>query len=175
MAASMTSTPVARCRSTSARSTIEGAGRSAGEVDSVAIGSPPSSGRPSASTTRPRSASPTGTRTTSPVPRTRRPAATAAASPRRTQPMVSCPRSTACAATPPSISSNSSRRVSGSPSMVATPSPACTTRPMRTSCGPSGAWLIRLRLSAAQSRRSSAIRFMPAGPPPAMPQSHSRC
>ena len=37
---------------------------------------PPSSGRPSGSTTRPSSAGPTGTRTTSPVPRTCSPAST---------------------------------------------------------------------------------------------------
>ena len=56
---------------------IAGAGRSIGSSVSVATGPFPSSGRPSGSTTRPSSAGPTGTRTTSPVPRTVSPASIA--------------------------------------------------------------------------------------------------
>ena len=56
---------------------IAGAGRSIGSSVSVATGPFPSSGRPSGSTTRPSNAGPTGTRTTSPVPRTVSPASIA--------------------------------------------------------------------------------------------------
>ena len=66
--ASMTRSPVASGRVTKDRSTMAGAGCSTGANVVVFTGAPPSSGAPSASTTRPSSASPTGTRATSPVP-----------------------------------------------------------------------------------------------------------
>src|SRR6478736_6742208 len=62
------------------------AGRAVGSRISVATGPLPSSGRPSGSTIRPRSAGPTGTRTTSPVPRTLSPAWIVFTSSNMTQP-----------------------------------------------------------------------------------------
>src|SRR5208337_3042704 len=59
---------------------------SIGSNMSVTAGPFPSSGRPSGSTTRPRSAGPTGTRTTSPVRCTLSPASIASTSSNRTQP-----------------------------------------------------------------------------------------
>lgn len=56
----MTSNPVASGRVTSERSTIAGAGRSTGKNRGISSGSPPSSGTPSGSTTRPSKASPGG-------------------------------------------------------------------------------------------------------------------
>ena len=88
--ASTTTSPVCTGCTTRSRSMISGAGRSIGSSASVAIGPLPSSGRPSGSTTRPSSAGPTGTRTTSPVPRTASPASTPSTSSSRTQPIRSC-------------------------------------------------------------------------------------
>ena len=68
---------------------IAGAGRSIGSLRSAAIGPLPSSGRPSGSTTRPSRPGPTGTRTTSPVPRTMSPASTPSTSSSSTQPIRS--------------------------------------------------------------------------------------
>ncbi len=60
--------PVCSGSFTGWRSTTPGALNSSGRVSSVLIGPAPSSGRPSGSTTRPSSASPTGTLATRPVP-----------------------------------------------------------------------------------------------------------
>ena len=68
---------------------LAGAGRSTGSKRLALIGAPPSSGRPSGSTTRPSNASPTGTRTTSPEPVTVSPASTSVASSSSTQPIRS--------------------------------------------------------------------------------------
>ena len=119
---SMTSIPVCTGSLTKSRSMIAGAGRSIGLVASAAIGPPPSSGRPSGSTMRPSSAGPTGTRTTSPVPRTRSPASTPSLSSSRTQPSRRGRASAAKPNWPRSKRSSSSSRTSGRPETSAMPS-----------------------------------------------------
>ena len=94
---------------------IAGAGRSIGSSVSVATGPFPSSGRPSGSTTRPSSAGPTGTRTTSPVPRTVSPASIASTSSNRTQPTRSRSSTWAKPNCPLSKRSSSSSRTVGQP------------------------------------------------------------
>ena len=74
------------------------------------------------------------------------PAGTFSAEPSSTQPIVSSLRSTARPRIPLSKTRSSSRRVSGRPVTVATPSPACTTRPKRSSRGVSAVAAMRARL-----------------------------
>ncbi len=72
--ASTTLMPVCRGTVTGARSMIAGAGRSTGKRRAAWIGPSPSTGLPTPSTTRPSSASPTGTSSTRCVRRTSAPA-----------------------------------------------------------------------------------------------------
>ena len=106
--ASTTSTPVWRGSVTRSRSMIPGAARSIGSKRSGKTAGPPSNGRPSGSTTRPKSASPTGARTTSPVPCTSKPAAIRSARLSRTAPIRSTSRLTAIARVPPAMTNTSS-------------------------------------------------------------------
>ncbi len=154
--ASMAVMPVSSGRETKSRSMIGGAGRSTGSLRSAAIWAPPSSGRPTESTTRPSSASPTGTRATCPVPETRMPAPMDSSEPNRTQPMLSASRLVAMPSTSPGKMRSSSRRVSGSPDTRATPSPTCSTRPIDSTRGASGIWRARCRASGSQRSSSSS-------------------
>ena len=110
---------------------IGGAGRSTGSRRcGCRPPRPSSSGRPSGSTTRPSNPSPTGTRTTSPVPWTVSPAARSFPASSRTQPMLSALQLRGEADWPPlGKRSSSSRRRIGRPETVAMPSPTCSTRP----------------------------------------------
>src|SRR3954451_2140724 len=106
-----------------------GAFHSTGRVSVVSIGPWPSSGLPSGSTTRPRSASPTGTDATLPVRRTGWPSVILSHSPKSAAPTLSSSRLNARPVTPCSSSSISSARQFSSPWMRAMPSPTCRTAP----------------------------------------------
>ena len=131
--------PVCTGSVTASRAMISGAGRSTGICASASIGPLPSSGRPSGSTIRPSRPGPTGTRTTSPLPRTVSPALTASTSSNSTHPMRSGSRTCAKPNWPPENRSSSSRRASGRPETKAMPSATSSTRPMLSTLGPSGA------------------------------------
>jgi hypothetical protein len=90
--ASTTFTPVCSGVRTASRATIGVAGRSTGQRRDVRKGGPPSSGRPSGSTTRPSRASPTGTSSTRPVRATSVPAPTPASELSSTTPDVIAPQ-----------------------------------------------------------------------------------
>src|SRR5581483_2011666 len=114
---------------TGCRATTDGAWISSAR-DSVALTGPlPSRGRPRASTTLPRKASPTGTERIRPVCLTRSPSSMWEASPRITQPISSRSRLKARPSTPPGNSSSSFAMARGRPFTRAMPSPASTTRP----------------------------------------------
>ena len=97
--------PVCSGSFTGWRSTTPGALNSSGRVSSVSIGPWPSSGFPSGSTTRPSSASPTGTLATPPVRRTGSPSLTFCHSPKSATPTSSSSRLNARPTTPCSSSS----------------------------------------------------------------------
>ena len=102
------------------------------------------------------------------------PAAIPAVSPSSTQPIACSPRSTARPRTPPSNTSSSSSRVSGSPVTVATPSPIWATRPTCSSRGSSPSSPIRSRLWPSQpceivSERWHRPRFPRASRPARSP------
>ena len=103
----------------------------------MAIGPLPSIGWPSAFTTRPTSASPTGTERMRPVALTAWPSSTWSLLPRTTAPMVSSSRFSARPSRPPSNSSSSFTAASGRPATRATPSPTSSTRPS-CSCASEG-------------------------------------
>ena len=115
MSASIALIPVWTGVSTDFRTMTPGAIRSTGRVAVAAIGPLSSSGRPSGSTTRPRSAWPTGTSTTRPVVLTTSPSLIAVALPRMTAPTVSSSRLRAMPITPPGNSSISEERAPSSP------------------------------------------------------------
>ena len=110
ISASIALMPVWTGVSTDWRTMTPGAIRSTGRVFVVAMGPLSSSGRPSGSTTRPRSAWPTGTSTTRPVVLTVSPSLMCVASPRMTAPTVSSSRLSAMPMTPPGNSSSSLRQ-----------------------------------------------------------------
>src|SRR3954454_7913545 len=89
----------------------------------------PSTGSPSALTTRPSNASPTGTLRIRPVALTVWPSSTPSASPRTTAPIDSSSRFRARPTVPSSNSSNSLTAQSGRPLTRAMPSPTSVTRP----------------------------------------------
>ena len=101
--------------STDWRVMTPGAMRSTGRVFVRGISPLPSSALPSGSTTRPRSASPTGTSTTRPVVRTVSPSLIADGSPRMTAPTVSSSRLRAMPITPPGNSSSSDASAASRP------------------------------------------------------------
>ncbi len=90
---------------TGCRAITPGALNSSGRVCSDSIGPRPSSGLPSGSTTRPSSASPTGTLATRPVRRTLSPSLTCSQSPNSAVPTTSSSRLKARPTTPCSNSS----------------------------------------------------------------------
>ena len=105
--ASMALMPVCSGSLTGARSMTPGARRSTGRNSVVAIGPLPSIGWPSALTTRPTSASPTGTSMMRAVRRTSSPSLIARSSPRSTTPTLCSSRFIAMPKTPPGNSSSS--------------------------------------------------------------------
>src|ERR687887_2628410 len=111
------------------RSTTPGALNSSGRVSSVSIGPRPSSGLPRGSTTRPRSASPTGTLATRPERRTGSPSRMCSHSPKSAAPTSSSSRLKARPTTPCSSSSISRATQFSSPYARAMPSPTCRTVP----------------------------------------------
>ena len=122
-------TPVCSGSFTGWRSTTPGALNSSGRVSSVLIGPAPSSGRPSGSTTRPSSASPTGTLATRPVRLTGSPSFTCSHSPNSAAPTLSSSRLNASPTTPCSSSSISRATAFSSPYTRAIPSPTWSTVP----------------------------------------------
>src|SRR6266480_3118083 len=103
--ASIALMPVSNGSLTGCRATTPGALNSSSRVSDVSIGPPPSSGLPSGSTTRPRSASPTGTLATLPVRLTGSPSLTCCHSPKSAVPTSSSSRLKARPTTPCSIRS----------------------------------------------------------------------
>src|SRR5581483_5841468 len=127
--ASMAVMPVCNGSLTGCRATTDGDWISSARVSVALMGPLPSIGRPSASTTLPRNASPTGTERIRPVCLTRSPSSMWEASPRITQPISSRSRLNARPSTPPGNSSSSFAIARGRPFTRAMPSPASTTRP----------------------------------------------
>src|SRR5574338_157539 len=112
------------------RATMPGAFRSTRRVSFVSIGPLPSIGLPSASTTRPSRASPTGTSTMRRVRRTRSPSRTWAASPMTATPTLSLSRLSTMPRTPPGNSTSSPAITDSRPKMRAMPSPIESTVPV---------------------------------------------
>ena len=154
---SMTSSPVWIGSLTKSRSMMAGAGRSIGSVRSALMLPPPSIGRPNGSTIRPSSPAPTGTRTTSSVPRTRSPASTVSLSSRRTQPSKSRSSVSAKPTCPRSKRTSSSRRTLRSPETIAIPSATASTRPTSSATGASDAVRTRSVASCSQASRSAGL------------------
>ncbi len=137
------------------RSTTPGALNSSGRVSSVLIGPPPSSGRPSGSTTRPSSASPTGTLATRPVRLTGSPSFTCSHSPNSAVPTLSSSRLNARPTTPCSSSSISSATAFSRPYTRAIPSPTWRTVPTSArSVSTSYSWIRCFRIDVISSGRS---------------------
>ncbi len=127
--ASMALMPVCSGSCTGLRPVMPGACTSRRRDSDDEIGPLPSIGLPSASTTRPISASPTGIERMRPVERTLWPASMSSASPSTTAPIVVSSRFSARPSLPPSNSRSSLTDVSGSPAIVAMPSPTSSTVP----------------------------------------------
>src|SRR5579884_333271 len=121
--------PVCSGSFTGWRCTTPGALNSSGRRSFVSIGPWPSSGLPRGSTTRPRSASPTGTSATRPVRRTGSPSLISSHSPKSAAPTLSSSRLNARPTTPWSSSSISSATQFSRPCTRAMPSPSCSTVP----------------------------------------------
>src|SRR3954451_5912310 len=111
------------------RDTTLGAWSSSGRSASAVIVPLSSIGRPSASTTRPRNPSPTGTDRMRPVCLTGSPSSIVAASPKMMQPISASSRLKATPSRPPGNSSSSFAIVRGRPATRAMPSPVSMTRP----------------------------------------------
>ena len=158
--ASIVVMPVSSGSVTGARSTMAGAGFSTGAIALARTLPSPSSGCPNGSTTRPRSASPTGTLMTDPVPRTIDPARMPSCGPSRMQPIDSSSSSTAIPRVSLANSTISFRRVSRSPSTVAMPSATRATRPTSSWVGPTSARPTRVLASRSQSPIASGSGFM---------------
>ena len=126
---SMDLMPVCTGWLTACRTTTFGATISMGRMPSVCTEPLPSSGSPSGFTTRPRSASPTGTRAISPVALTRSPSFTPVSEPMTAAPTRSSSRFSARPARPLGNSSSSPKPTLLRPWMVAMPSPTSTTVP----------------------------------------------
>ena len=121
--------PVCSGSFTGWRSITPGAFHSSGRRSVDSIGPWPSSGLPSGSTTRPSSASPTGTEATSPVRRTGSPSLILSHGPKSATPTLSSSRLNARPTTPWSSSSISSATQFSSPWTRAMPSPSWSTAP----------------------------------------------
>ena len=118
---------------TGARSMMPGAGHSTGRDSVVLMGPLPSIGLPSASTTRPSIASPTGTSTMRLVRFTVSPSRIFWSEPRITAPTRSSSRFCAMPYTPPGNSSSSPDMQFSRPWICAMPSPTVTTVPTSVS------------------------------------------
>src|SRR5579875_1670769 len=123
-------TPVWSGWATGWRPTIPGACTSRRRVASVETGPLPSMGSPSAFTTLPSSASPTGTERIRPVAFTTCSSSRLSTSPSTTAPIVSSSRFSARPRVPSSNSSSSFTAARGSPDTRAMPSPTSTIRPI---------------------------------------------
>src|SRR5918996_1671117 len=140
---------------TDCRLMTPGALNSRGRRSLVSIGPRPSSGSPSGSTTRPRSASPTGTLMTSPVRRTGSPSLTCSHSPKSAAPTLSSSRLNAIPTTPCSSSSRSSATQFSRPWIRAMPSPTWRTVPTsERSVSTSNSLMRSLRIAVISSGRS---------------------
>src|SRR6266511_6306833 len=168
--ASMALMPVWRGSFTGWRCTTDGAWISSARVSSASMSPLPSMGRPSASTTRPRNPSPTGTERMRPVWRTSSPSSIFDASPRITHPISRTSRLNAIPRMPPGNSSSSFASVPGSPSTRATPSPVSVTWPISSRVTPcSNDWTCFRRAAAISSGSigSSATISLPSRAQPA--------
>src|SRR5262249_35762608 len=143
---------------TKSRATIGGAGRSTGSSPAASIAAPPSMGRPSGSTMRPSSPSPTGTLATSPVLRTTWSASTPSASSSSTQPTEFRSSVSTKPICPCSNRTNSFKRTSRRPETLATPSPTEPTRPISSVVADSTAAPTRRRASSSQPSSSAVWR-----------------
>ena len=148
--ASTAFTPVWSGSFTGWRPTIPGATRSTGAVSAVSIGPFPSSGRPRASTTRPFSASPTGTRRMRRVRLAVSPSPMEPTSPNSTRPTELSSRFRASPNTSFGSSTSSPYMTCSRPRTRAIPSPEDTTVPISAMSTP-GSW------PAICSRSSAAI------------------
>src|SRR3954447_239090 len=161
---SMALIPVCSGSLTGWRAITPGALNSSGRVSVVSIGPWPSSGRPSGSTTRPRSASPTGTLTTLPVRFTGSPSRTCSQSPKSAAPTLSSSRFMARPTTPCSSSRSSRATALSRPWMRAMPSPTCSTVPTSARSVSTSKSAIRcLRIEVISSGRSFIRRSAPCG------------
>ena len=162
--ASMALMPVCSGSVTGWRPTMPGAWTSMRRDSVLLIGPLPSIGSPSALTTRPRRASPTGTVWIRPVALTVCSSSRLSTSPRTTAPMVSSSRLRASPSVPSSNSSSSFTAAPGRPETRAMPSPTSTIRPI-CSVPTAGVYSATLRCSAAvislASIVSSAINLLP--------------
>ena len=144
------------------RSMTPGAFHSTGRVSVDSIGPWPSSGLPSGSTTRPSSASPTGTDATLPVRRTGSPSLTLSHSPKSAAPTLSSSRLNARPTTPCSSSSISSATQFSRPWMRAIPSPTCSTVPTSARLDSTSNCSIRsFRIEVISSGRSFIVVSAP--------------
>src|SRR5215213_2962174 len=148
-------TPVWSGSFTGWRSITPGALNSSGRRFEDSIGPPPSSGVPSGSTTRPSSASPTGTSTTAPVRLTGSPSLTSCHSPKRATPTLSSSRLNAIPTTSCSNSSRSSETAFSRPWTRVIPSPTWRTVPTsERSVWTSYCSILDLRIDVISSGRS---------------------
>ena len=154
---SMDFSPVCTGRDTDLRSITPGATFSIGDVSSVSIGPLPSMGLPSESTTRPSSASPTGTSRIRPVVRTVSPSRMCLYSPRITAPTESCSRLSARPKLPPGNSIISPYWTSASPWMRTMPSVSTTTVPTSRASALASKSSMRCLMSSLISDAFSAI------------------
>ena len=106
---------------------------------------------------RPSKAGPTGTRTTSPVPRTRCPASIPSVSSSRTHPRTSRSSVRAKPTWPCSKRTSSSSRTSARPDTSAMPSATASTRPTCSATGASVVALTRAFASLSQLSRSAGV------------------
>src|SRR6266542_2424058 len=147
--------PVCSGSLTGWRSITPGALNSSGRRSLASIGPWPSSGFPSESTTRPSSASPTGTLATRPVRRTGSPSDTFCHSPKSAEPTSSSSRLNARPMTPCSSSSISIATAFSRPYMRAMPSPTRRTVPTSArSVSTSNSSIRCLRIEVISSGRS---------------------
>src|SRR5829696_2899175 len=145
--------PVCTGSVTGWRSTTPGALNSAGRVCVVATSPLSSSGRPSGSTSRPSSSSPTGIRSKCPVRLTVSPSRTLSHSPKSTAPTLSASRLRASPVTPCGSSSISSAMQLSSPWIRAIPSATDSTVPtsVRSALAVSIPSILSLRIDAISS------------------------
>src|SRR3954469_11488865 len=139
-----------------------GAFHSTGRVSDDSTGPCPSRGFPSGSTTRPSSASPTGTEATFPERRTGSPSLIRSQSPKSAAPTLSSSRLKARPTTPWSSSSISSARQFSRPWMRAMPSPTCRTVLTSARLVSTSNFSIRsLRIEVISSGRNFIVRSAP--------------